>query len=113
MAQKCDVVVLCLGEKRKWSGENTSRSTIELPDIQQRLLEQIKKTGKKVIVVLSNGRPLQLDRLEPLADAIVEMWQPGTVGGRPLAGILSGRVNPSGRLAMTFPLHHRTDTYLL
>lgn len=103
VAQKSDVVVLCLGEKRKWSGENTSRSTIELPDIQQRLLEQIKKTGKKVIVVLSNGRPLQLNRLEPLADAIVEMWQPGTVGGRPLAGILSGRVNPSGRLAMTFP----------
>lgn len=103
MAEQSDVVVLCLGEKRRWSGENTSRSTIELPAIQQQLLEQIKATGKKVVVVLSNGRPLQLNRIEPLADAIVEMWQPGTVGGTPLAGILSGRVNPSGKLAITFP----------
>ena len=54
--------------------------------------------------MLSNGRPLQLDRMAPLADAIIEMWQPGIVGGTPLAGILSGRVNPSGKLAMTFPV---------
>lgn len=103
MAKQSEIVVLCLGERRKWSGENTSRSTIELPEIQQRLLEQIKAAGKKIVVILSNGRPLQLNRIEPLADAIVEMWQPGTVGGRPLARILAGKVNPSGKLAMTFP----------
>ena len=66
--------------------------------------EELKKTGKPVVLVLSNGRPLQLDRMAPLADAIIEMWQPGIVGGTPLAGILSGRVNPSGKLAMTFPV---------
>lgn len=103
LACKADVVVVCLGEKRKWSGENHSRSTIELPHIQTRLLSAIRQTGKLVVVVLSNGRPLQLNTIEPLADAIVEMWQPGTPGGKPLAGILSGRINPSGKLAMTFP----------
>lgn len=103
-AKKADVIVVCLGEKGKWSGENASRASIELPSVQLRFLEELKKAGKPVVVVLSNGRPLQLDRVAPLADAMVEMWQPGIVGGTPLAGILSGRVNPSGRLAMTFPV---------
>ena len=53
---------------------------------------------------MSNGRPLELVRLEPLVDAIVEIWQPGIAGGTPMAGILSGRVNPSAKLAITFPL---------
>lgn len=104
IAKNADVVVLCLGEKSTWSGENTSRASIELPQIQISLMEAIKKTGKPIVLVLSNGRPLQLNRMEPLADAIVEMWQPGVAGGKPLAGILSGRVNPSGRLTLTFPL---------
>lgn len=103
-AKKADVIVACLGEKGKWSGENASRASIELPEVQQKFLAELKKTGKPVVLVLSNGRPLQLDRMEPLADAIIEMWQPGIVGGTPLAGILSGRVNPSGKLAMTFPV---------
>lgn len=103
-AKKADVIVVCLGEKGKWSGENASRASIALPDVQLRFLEELKKTGKPLVVVLSNGRPLQLDRVAPLADAMVEMWQPGVAGGTPLAGILSGRVNPSGKLAMTFPV---------
>lgn len=103
LAQQADVVIACLGERRKWSGENTSRSTIELPQIQLDLLKHLRDTGKKIVLVLSNGRPLQLNRMEPLADAIVEMWQPGTPGGKPLAGIISGRINPSGKLAITFP----------
>lgn len=103
LAKQSDVVIACLGERRRWSGENTSRSTIELPQIQIDLLQRLHDTGKKIVLVLSNGRPLQLNRMEPLADAIVEMWQPGTPGGRPLAGILSGRINPSGKLAITFP----------
>lgn len=56
-----------------------------------------------MILLLNNGRPLELCRLEPLADAIVELWQPGISGGKPAAGIVSGRVNPSGKLAITFP----------
>lgn len=102
-AKKADVIVACLGEKSKWSGENTSRASIELPDVQIRFLEALHNTGKPVVLVLSNGRPLQLNRMVPFADAIVEMWQPGVAGGTPLAGILSGRVNPSGKLAITFP----------
>ncbi len=103
-ASNADAVVVCIGEKKAWSGENSSRSTIALPAIQEKLVARLKETGKPIILVLSNGRPLELQRLEPMADAIVEMWQPGVAGGTPLAGILSGRVNPSGRLAITFPL---------
>lgn len=103
VAKRADAVVLCLGEKRGWSGENASRSTIALPTIQEELLAALKSAGKPIVVLLSNGRPLELVRIEKQADAIVEMWQPGVAGGKPVAGILSGRVNPSGRLAMTFP----------
>ncbi len=104
VASESDAILVCLGEDKAWSGENTSRSTIALPAIQEKLLLNLKKSGKPIILVLSNGRPLELARLEPLADAIVEIWQPGVAGGTPLAGILSGRVNPSGKLAITFPL---------
>ncbi|AZI28033.1 beta-glucosidase [Pedobacter sp. G11] len=103
LAAKSDVIVLCLGEKKDWSGENASRSTIALPQIQEELAIELKKLGKPIILVLSSGRPLELNRLEPISDAILTMWQPGTPGGRPLSGVLSGRVNPSGKLAMTFP----------
>jgi beta-glucosidase len=104
IAKKSDVILICLGEKKNWSGENASRSTIGLPTIQEKLVKSIKATGKPIIVVLSSGRPIELARIEPLADAIIEIWQPGIAGGSPLAGILSGRINPSGKLAITFPL---------
>ncbi len=102
--QKSDVVLICLGEKRGWSGENASRSSIALPVIQEKLVQELRNTGKPIVLILSNGRPLELVRLEPLADAMVEIWQPGVCGGSALAGILSGRTNPSGKLSMTFPL---------
>jgi beta-glucosidase len=104
VAKKSDVVIICLGEKLTWSGENASRSTIALPAIQEKLVAEIKKSNKPIVLVLSNGRPLELVRLEPMVDAILEIWQPGVCGGSALAGILSGRTNPSGKLAMTFPL---------
>lgn len=103
LASSSDVVILCLGEKRNWSGENCSRSSIALPAIQEKLLAAVKAAGKPVIVLLSNGRPLDLSRIEPMADAMLEIWQPGTMGGYAAAGILSGRYNPSGRLPVTFP----------
>ncbi|KQB42854.1 Glycosyl hydrolase family 3 N terminal domain-containing protein [Flavobacterium daejeonense] len=103
VASQSDVVILCIGEKRMWSGENASRSTLALPLIQEKLLKELRRVGKPIIVVLANGRPLELSRIEPLSDAILEMWQPGVAGGSPLAGILSGRINPSGKLAVTFP----------
>jgi beta-glucosidase len=104
VARKSDVVLVCLGEKRGWSGENGSRSTIALPAIQERLVTELLKAKKPIVLILSNGRPLELVRLEPLADAIVEIWQPGIAGGSALASILSGRINPSGKLSITFPL---------
>jgi beta-glucosidase len=104
VAQNADVILVCLGEKRGWSGENASRSTIELPAIQEKLVNELKKAGKPIVLILSNGRPLELVRLEPLADAIVEIWQPGVAGGSALAEILSGKINPSGKLSITFPL---------
>lgn len=103
-AEASDVVVVCLGESKQWSGENASRSTIALPDIQEKLLLHLKQANKPIVLVLSSGRPLELIRLEPQVEAIIEMWQPGVAGGTPLAGILSGRVNPSGKLSVTFPL---------
>ncbi|NEW81151.1 MAG: beta-glucosidase [Mariniphaga sp.] len=104
LAKKSDVILVCLGEKKGWSGENASRSTIALPAIQEKFVQELKKTGKPIVLILSNGRPLELVRLEPLADAIIEIWQPGIAGGSALAGILSGRINPSGKLSITFPL---------
>ena len=102
-AREADVVVLFMGERRGWSGENGSRSSIELPEIQEEFIVEMQKAGKPMVLVLSSGRPLALQRVEPLCDAIVEMWQPGVPGGRPVAGVLSGRVNPSGKLSVTFP----------
>lgn len=102
-ARWSDVVVLCLGEMMTWSGENASRSSIALPQIQEELAKELKEAGKPVVLVLVNGRPLELNRLEPVSDAILEIWQPGVNGALPMAGILSGRINPSGKLAMTFP----------
>jgi beta-glucosidase len=103
-ANSSDVIIICLGELKTWSGENASRSSIALPAIQEKLVTALKKTGKPIVLVLSNGRPLELVRLEPMADAIVELWQPGVMGGTALANILSGKVNPSAKLAITFPL---------
>ena len=103
VARWSDVVIVCLGEMLTWSGENASRSTIALPQIQEELVKELKEAGKPIILVLSNGRPLELNRMEPLCDAILEIWQPGINGARLMAGILSGRINPSGKLAMTFP----------
>ena len=103
VARWSDVVIVCLGEMLTWSGENASRSTIALPQIQEELVKELKEVGKPIILVLSNGRPLELNRMEPLCNAILEIWQPGINGARSMAGILSGRINPSGKLAMTFP----------
>ncbi|NDV60459.1 glycoside hydrolase family 3 N-terminal domain-containing protein [Bacteroides sp. 519] len=102
-AKSADAVIVCLGEKAQWSGENASRSTLSLPQIQEDLVTELKKAGKPVILLLSSGRPLELTRLEKLSNAMLQIWQPGIAGGNPIAGILSGRINPSGKLSITFP----------
>lgn len=102
-AEWADAVVLCLGENLRWSGENASRSTIALPAIQEELAAEIRKTGKPLVTVITSGRPNDLSRLSQMCNALVQAWQPGVEGGNALAAILSGRTNPSGRLAITFP----------
>lgn len=103
VASQADVVILCLGEKSAWSGENASRSNIALPHIQEQLAAELYKAGTPVVILLSNGRPLELARLAQQCDAMLEIWQPGVAGGTPLAQILSGGANPSGKLCITFP----------
>lgn len=102
-ANKSDAILVFIGEKRRWAGENGSRSTIALPKIQEDLVAELQKTGKPIILMLSSGRPLELIRLNKMADAVVQIWQPGTAAGSAVAGILSGRHNPSGKLSITFP----------
>ena len=96
-------VVLVIGEPWSWTGEAASRSSISIPDEQKEMLRQLKKQGKTVVVVLLNGRPLDLSEESELADAILEAWYPGTMGGYAVADVLFGDVNPSGKLSVTFP----------
>ena len=103
VAKASDVVVVCLGHKGSWSGENQSRSTIEIPQIQEELLSAVEATGKPVVVLVTTGRPVELPRIEQKADAILQTWHSGVRAGKAIAGLLSGRYNPSGKLAMTFP----------
>lgn len=103
-ARSADLVVLCMGEKRGWSGENASRASLALPPIQEQFIEEMAHSGKPIVLLLSSGRPVEVRRMEPHAGALVEIWQPGTEGGSAVAQLLSGKVNPSGRLAITFPV---------
>lgn len=102
-ARGSDVVILCVGEKKQWSGENNSRADITLPEVQKGLLRAVRQTGRPVVLVLSSGRPVPLGDVEPLCDAILAIWKPGTAAGTPLADMLTGAINPSGKLAMTVP----------
>jgi beta-glucosidase len=101
--QWADAVILCLGEKGDWTGENQSRANITLPQAQETLIKSLAKTGKPLVLVLSNGRPLDLTPIEHDVKGILEIWQPGVNGASSVAGILSGRINPSGKLDITFP----------
>ena len=96
-------VILVAGEPWHWTGEAASRSSIRLPEEQTQLLKKLKKEGKTVVLVLLNGRPLDLSEESELADAILEAWYPGTMGGYAVADVLFGDVNPSGKLPVTFP----------
>jgi beta-glucosidase len=102
-ASKADQVVLALGETRGQSGEAESRSQIDLPGLQQDLIDAIKATGKPFVVVLFNGRPLTVSKVDASAPAILEAWFPGVEAGNAVADVLFGKVNPGGKLPVTFP----------
>jgi len=102
-AAGADVVIVAAGETADMSGEASSRSSISLPGRQLELIDRLKKTGKPVVLVLFNGRPLDLSRLDAQAPAILEAWYPGTEGARAVAKVLFGKGNPGGKLPVTFP----------
>lgn len=102
-AQNADLVVMVLGEAGNMTGEAKSRADIELPGVQEALFQKIKKTGKKVIVVVMGGRPLIFNTIADQADAIVYTFWLGAEAGHAISDVLSGDYNPSGKLPMTFP----------
>ncbi len=102
-ARAADQVVLALGETREMSGEATTRSTIDLPGRQQELIEAIAATGKPFVVVLFNGRPLTLQKVVDTSPAVLEAWFPGVEAGNAVADVVFGKVNPGGKLPVSFP----------
>ena len=102
-AKQSDVVVAVVGESRGMSHESSSRTTLEIPAAQRELIKALKATGKPLVLVLMNGRPLSLAWEREQADAILETWFSGTEGGNAIADVLFGDYNPSGKLAITFP----------
>ncbi len=102
-ARRADVAVLVLGGNVRTCGENRSRTSLDLPPIQQLLVSEVKKTGKPLVVVLISGRPLTINQEEQLADAVLQAWYPGAHGGTAVAMALLGQYNPGGKLTVTFP----------
>lgn len=102
-AMKADVVVAALGESSEMSGESSSRTDLEIPDVQQRLLAALLKTGKPVVLVLFTGRPLALKWESENVPAILNVWFGGTQAAAAIGDVLFGSVNPSGKLTATFP----------
>ena len=103
VASKADVIVLTIGESAEMSGESSSRTDIGIPETQKELLRELKKTGKPIVLVLFTGRPLVLTEESQLADAILNVWFPGSMAGYAVSDVLYGKVNPSAKLPMTFP----------
>ena len=103
IANQADVIVLAMGESAEMSGESSSRTDIGIPETQKELLRELKKTGKPIVIVLFTGRPLVLTEESQLADAILNVWFPGSMAGYAISDVLYGKVNPSAKLPMTFP----------
>lgn len=103
VAKQADVIVAAVGEARGMSHESSSRTRLDLPDSQQALLRALKATGKPLVLVLMNGRPLALTWEKDNADAMLEAWYSGIEGGNAIADVLFGEHNPAGKLPITFP----------
>lgn len=100
-----DIIIAVMGEASEMSGEAAARADISLPGAQEEFVKMLVATGKPVVVILMNGRPLTFPWIADHADAILEAWWPGTMGGPAIADILFGDYNPSAKLTMTFPRH--------
>lgn len=104
-AKNSDVIILAIGEHKDMSGEAAARAQIRIPGVQEELLTALRATGKPIITVVMNGRPLVLDKVHEQSDAVLEAWWLGTQAGHALSDIIYGYYNPSGKLPMTFPRH--------
>lgn len=102
-AKEADVAILVVGEGRFITGEASSRSTLDLPGVQDELVKTVFETGVPLVLVLVNGRPLSISWVAEHVPAILEAWHPGIQGGNAVADILFGDYNPAGRLPVTFP----------
>lgn len=102
-AEQADIIVAAVGESRGMSHESSSRTSLQIPASQQALLRALKATGKPLVLVLMNGRPLALGWVQANADAVLETWFSGTEGGHAIADVLFGDHNPSGKLPISFP----------
>ena len=102
-ARQADVAVVVLGGGQRTCGENKSRTSLDLPGHQLKLLQAVQATGKPVVLVLINGRPLSVNWADKFVPAILEAWYPGSKGGTAVADILFGDYNPGGKLTVTFP----------
>jgi len=103
IASQADVIVAALGESSEMSGESSSRTNLNLPDVQHTLLEALLKTGKPIVLVLFTGRPLVLNWEQEHVPAILNVWFGGSEAGPAIGDVLFGAVNPGGKLTMTFP----------
>ena len=103
-AARADVIVAIFGEHGRESGEGWSKMSVELPAVQREALAVLKATGKPLVALLTNGRPLAIPELANEADAILEAWSGGTSAGGAIADVLTGKVNPEGRLTTEFPV---------
>jgi beta-glucosidase len=103
LAKQADVVIMALGESQGMTGEAASRSNIGIPENQQQLLKAVYATGKPIVLVLMNGRPLTLEWEDAHIPSILETWFLGTEAGNAIADVLFGDYNPAGKLTMTFP----------
>lgn len=104
-AAKADVVVAVVGEAADMTGESSSMSNISLQESQQNLIRALVRTGKPVVMVLFNGRPMTLPWESGHVNAILDVWFPGTEGGNAIADVLFGKYNPSGKLTVSFPVN--------
>ena len=103
ISKEADVIVAALGEGAESTGESASKTNLDLPASQQKLLKALLATGKPVVLVLFNGRPLTLSWEDANVPAILDVWFAGSEAGDAIADVLLGKVNPSGKLSMSFP----------
>src|SRR5207245_7664190 len=103
VAKNSDVAVVVLGDSMRSVGESASRTSLDLPGHQLALVQAVFATGKPVIVVLINGRPMSINWVNKYVPGIIEAWFPGVQGGTAIADVLFGDYNPGGKLTMTFP----------